>query len=205
MDTTRQSLLEAIQNRMDPARWGDFAGTYTPLLVSYLAKWGIRGASADDVVQEVFVKLMTVIPAERFDRSRRFRTWLYTVTRNAAHDWWRKQQRQQRAEQAARECWPGMSADETDETWDDDARQHVLQRALEQVRAQSEPDTWACFEQHVLCRIAAKDVAAKLHKNASAVYANSSRVLARVRQACRDYFEDLDDEPAPEQEAVWSE
>ena len=67
---------------------------------------------------------------------------------------------------------------------------------LERVRTQSQPKTWACFEQHILRGRPSVEVAAELRLTANSVYVNASRVLARVREQCADYEEELGDEQA---------
>jgi len=61
------------------------------------------------------------------------------------------------------------------------------------VRAETNAKTWECFERHLLQRKPSGDVAATLGISASAVRQNGSRVLARIRELCLIYDEQLDE------------
>jgi RNA polymerase sigma-70 factor (ECF subfamily) len=64
---------------VDPATLGDWFDAYGAALVLYARQWLDRGA-AEDVVQEVFVRLV----AQPGERPANPRAWLYRATRNAA-------------------------------------------------------------------------------------------------------------------------
>jgi len=57
-----------------------------------------------------------------------------------------------------------------------------------------QPKTWACFEQHLVQGRASDRIAAELGLTAVAVRVNASRVLARVKEQCQEYMEELGDE-----------
>ena len=61
-------------------------------------KWCGRRQDAEDVSQEVFVKLARSV--NTFGHRAAFRTWLYRVVINTAKDHWRKQATRKRYEQA---------------------------------------------------------------------------------------------------------
>ena len=58
---------------------------YRPMLLAYLRKQGLKEFEANDVVQDIFVKLLGKI--HTYDRAKcRFRTWLFSVAHNALID-----------------------------------------------------------------------------------------------------------------------
>jgi hypothetical protein len=65
---------------------------------------------------------------------------------------------------------------------------------LESVRESAQPRTWACFEKHLLKGRPSVEVGAELGLSANSVNVNASRVLARVRELCEYYREELGDE-----------
>ena len=73
-------------------------------------------------------------------------------------------------------------------------RRRILQFVLEQVRSRSNTSTWKCFDLHILQGRSSGEVAAELGLTSNAVYVNASRILARVREQCAEYAEDLDEE-----------
>src|SRR5579885_2276346 len=99
MSTTQQSLIEKLGQR-DPDAWSRLQATYDGVVRSYLHKHAMaRGYHhfdnyVDDVVQLVWMRLLSASNGNPYDRSRgRFRTFLYTVTVNALSDCFRREKR----------------------------------------------------------------------------------------------------------------
>ena len=203
MDRTRSTLLIRIRNPADARAWGEFVALYEPLLMAYVRHKGLDAEDARDVVQEVFARLVKVLPEFELDRQRgRFRTWLWQICQSALGDWARQRRRQARAQDAwlDRLSEPRTSGEaDSDVQWQRMHRQRILSFALETVRARSRPATWACFERHLLHRRPSAEVAGELGLSVSAVNVNGSRVLARVRKLCTEHLEGLADgvEPLP--------
>jgi DNA-directed RNA polymerase specialized sigma24 family protein len=144
------------------------------------------------------VRVLKAAPGFQLDRRRgRFGAWLWTVVHHAVADHFREQRRvhgretpwQDHLQQAE-----SLGQTPPDATWLEAQRLHVFRCAMERVCGQSQPATWACFEQHLVKGHPAGEVGRELGLSAGAVYTNASRVLSRVRQQCADYLEDLADE-----------
>jgi RNA polymerase sigma-70 factor (ECF subfamily) len=197
MLTTRMSLLLRVRDPDDHQSWGEFTRLYQPLLVAYVRKQGLREHDADDVVQEILISLVRALPRFELDHAKgRFRTFLWQVTNNAVIDWLRKQRRKTDKECPFDEQMAALqkaAAQEPDEAWVLEARRRVLAVALAHVREQTQEKTWTCFEEHLLKHRPAEEVARELGMTANAVYVNACRVLAKVRDKCADYQEELAD------------
>lgn len=197
-ETTNVSLIRRVQDPADAESWRQFVAVYEPLLLSYVRSNGLREEDARDVVQQIFVALLKALPAFELDPARgRFRTWLWQVACHAVTDWARRQRTQARAEEKWLEQAATLDSSDSQELeaeWRIAYRQRVLEVVLERVRAQIQPKTWTCFEQHLRRGRPAAEVAAEVGLTANAVYVHASRVLARVRQECMAEFqEDLSD------------
>ncbi len=59
---------------------------YRPMLRAWCLKWHLQDSDADDVVQDVLVKLVAAIRKFQYDPARSFRAWLKTVTQHALSD-----------------------------------------------------------------------------------------------------------------------
>ncbi|HEV3259095.1 MAG TPA: sigma-70 family RNA polymerase sigma factor [Gemmataceae bacterium] len=178
MHTTSISLLERLRFPADQAAWERFVKLYTPLLCHWVRRSGVRGQDVADVVQDVFTVLVRKLPAFRYDPHRRFRAWLWTVTRNKCRE------RLRRA--AAR---PGEAAfsqcarpDEVSVFDEGEYRHYVMKRALQLMQADFQPSTWKAFWACVVEERPTPDVAVELGLSTDAVYAAKSRVLRRLRQ-----------------------
>jgi RNA polymerase sigma factor (sigma-70 family) len=197
---THSSLILRVRDPGDAEGWREFVALYEPLLLAYVRGRGLASDDARDVVQEVFAKLLRVLPQFDLDQSRgRFRSWLWQVACHAVADWSRRHQRRARAEgkwgQTRESMIEGGKRDQEAE-WLRLHRRRVLQCALEKVRSRALPKRWACFEQHLLLVRPSAEVAAELGITANAVDVNTSRLLAQVRSLCREYLEDLADDSA---------
>src|SRR5215212_5068916 len=82
---------------VDPAKLADWFRARFPGLVLFARQW-LDGAEAEDVVQEVFVRLLAL-----GDEPANVKAWLYLATRRAAIAAARSGRRRQRRERAAAE------------------------------------------------------------------------------------------------------
>ncbi len=61
---------------------------YLPLIYNFSRRYTGDMDNASDIAQEVFVKVWKNL--KKFDTSKNFRTWLFTVAKNTALDWLKK-------------------------------------------------------------------------------------------------------------------
>jgi RNA polymerase sigma factor (sigma-70 family) len=95
MDTTRRRLVqfrETSWSRIRLAKQKDtrslemFARDYRDPIYNYIRRAGVRETDAEDLTQEVFVRVFADRVLERADRSRgRFRSLLLSVTKHVMH------------------------------------------------------------------------------------------------------------------------
>ena len=184
MTKTPASLLERLCQPFEAEAWGRFVALYTPLIYAWGRRVGLPNHDAADLVQEVFVTLLQVLPTFTYDRHKSFRRWLRTVTLNK----WRNARKQRKhapagaAEQAA-------GPDELEALWKAEYQQFLAGRALDLMRSDFRETTWkACWETVAAGRPAAA-VAAELGLTVGAVYAAKFRVLERLRHELRGLLE----------------
>src|SRR5262245_53587973 len=82
MTTTPVSLLVRLRQSDDHDAWRRFAALYSPLLLHWSRSLGLQDADAADLVQEVFVVLVSALPSFQHRQGQRFRGWLRTLTVN---------------------------------------------------------------------------------------------------------------------------
>ncbi len=77
----------------DQASWARFFELYEPAMVKFAEAHG-GGEAAEDVVQDVFVKLVDILRHGRFElkRGTKFRSFLATLIRNQLADHYRREQ-----------------------------------------------------------------------------------------------------------------
>lgn len=184
MTLTPASLLDRLRQPFEAAAWTRFVALYTPMIYSWGRRVGLQEQDAADLVQEVFVTLLQVLPSFSYDHQQSFRRWLRTVTLNK----WRNLRKRRERKPV---LLPGGDLDamtgtsDGDSAWEAEYQQHLARQALTIMRADFQETTWrSCWETVVNGR-AAGEVAAELGLTAGAVYAAKFRVLDRLRQELR--------------------
>jgi RNA polymerase sigma-70 factor (ECF subfamily) len=152
----------------------------------------VRGADADDVIQEVFAAAASSL--NRFRREREgdsFRGWLRGITRNTLLVCQRRSNRQPKASGGTdallqlQEVADGVPSEgEEDPPSELEA---LRRRALELVRSQVEERTWQAFWLTAIEGNGSNEVAASLGISPTAVRMAKSRVLRRLKEQ----FDDL--------------
>src|SRR5262245_23509745 len=86
LPTTRVTLLTRLRrDPSDQAGWDEFVERYGRHIYRWCRRWKLQDADAEDVTQDILVKLTQKLRAFAYDPSRSFRGWLKSV----AHHTWR--------------------------------------------------------------------------------------------------------------------
>ena len=196
---TNLSLIKSVRDPADTESWRKFHDFYAPLLRRYLKRLGLEENSANDVFQDVFVRLLQNLPTFELDKQRgRFRSYLWKLTYSALVDHARRAKVRVQAEEQwvkrfyeANESESRKVQDELNEI----NRQQILKRVLPRVRSATSQTAWTCFEERLLKDRPGADIAAELAISTDAVYVYASRVMKAVRRQCATVAEELGDEP----------
>jgi RNA polymerase sigma-70 factor (ECF subfamily) len=183
---TSQTLLDRVKDQ-DQDAWTRLVYLYSPLVYHICKRYGVTGANADDVAQEVFPAVAAGISQHlsecNKDRST-FRSWLAGITKHKLADWHRQQERQPQAAGGSHAYArlkdspePEVPAD-----CDDPSVTHsICHRALQLIRAEFEPQTWQAFWRTAVDGQSAVAIAAELTMSEAAVRKAKSRVLHRLK------------------------
>jgi RNA polymerase sigma-70 factor (ECF subfamily) len=190
---TSLSLLQRIRNG-DASGWRRVIDLYSPLVYHWCRRWGVDGADADDVLQEVFKAAAESIDTFRREREGdTFRGWLRIIARHRVLALWRGRDRRPDAAGGTEALRRLQEIPEEAAAADDpeEARQFsaLVQRALGQLRGEFEPRTWQAFWRVTVDGLSAPDAAAELGMSANAVRMAKSRVLRRLREELGDLVE----------------
>jgi RNA polymerase sigma-70 factor (ECF subfamily) len=189
VDSTRVTLLHRLnQNPGDQLSWGEFVRLYGPAIRSWLTHWGLQEADAQDVTQNVLLRLTAKLPQFKYDPSRSFRGWLKTLTHHAWHDFVTESGYRNRGSGdtsildqlqsvAAREDLTARVEAEFDK--------ELLEVALGRARARVASNTWEAFKLSALEGVGPQVVADKLGVRVSQVYLAKHRVQKLVQEEIR--------------------
>ena len=180
MNTTSRSLLLRVSDSTDSAAWERFVELYAPMIHLWAMKQGLRESDAADLVQDVLATLVTKLPEFQYDKSRRFRGWLYTITLNRARDWYRRKSNQQSTGlELFAESIAGDAAESVFE--ENEYQQFVVHRIREIMECEFEESTWKAFWLNVADGKSAPEVSGLLGMSENAVRLAKFRVLKRLR------------------------
>ncbi|HJZ56903.1 MAG TPA: sigma-70 family RNA polymerase sigma factor [Gemmataceae bacterium] len=187
--STRVTLLHRIsQNPADQPSWSEFVRVYGPTIRSWLVHWGLQEADAQDVAQNVLLRLTAKLPQFQYDPSRSFRGWLKTLTHHAWHDFVTEAGYRNRGsgDSGILDQLQSVAAREdlaarVEATFDKELLEVALIRARERVAE----TTWEAFRLAALDGIAPQQVADRLGVRVSQVYLAKHRVQKLVQEEIR--------------------
>jgi RNA polymerase sigma-70 factor (ECF subfamily) len=184
---TSLTLLQRLRENQ-PEAWRTMVHLYTPLLCYWCARRGVRGADAEDVIQDVLQAAAAGLAHFRRERATdSFRAWLRGITRNMLVAHYRRTSRQPRAG-GGTDALAQMQdvADTVTRDAEEEDPQPELEalrrRALELVRSQVEERTWRAFWLTAIEGHSPNDVAPSLGVSPTAVRMAKSRVLRRLKE-----------------------
>jgi RNA polymerase sigma-70 factor, ECF subfamily len=189
MNETSLTLLHKLQTAEPSLAWERFVRLYSPLLLYWAKKEGFQEADAEDLRQEIFLKLMDLISTYRVKSGHSFRSWLFTVTCNQGRDFRRR--RATRAHGSA----DGLSkveasADDNLESLDEQEYRRLLtRRGLELIRPDFGDTAWQAFELVVQDGLSAQDAATKLQISPNAIYLARNRIMTRLREELEGFLD----------------
>jgi len=179
---TRPSLIARLRNLDDETAWREFEASYRPFIRQVGMDAGLPRETLADMAQDVLLTVVRVIPRFVYDPRRgQFRSWLAKIVRSRCSDLARRRRRDAELQSrlADRPWSKGSDGPESDPAVPE------IDAAIEVLRKASRPETWACFEQHVLHGRPAAEVAREVGTTVNAVYLNSMRIVNRVGRECR--------------------
>jgi RNA polymerase sigma factor (sigma-70 family) len=186
---TRLSLLVRL-TRSGPAderAWREFVDYYAPVIYRWCVRRGLQDTDAQDVTQQVLLKLATKLPTFNYDPDRSFRAWLRTLTHHAWADFLTGQDGGSAGHPSA---WAALATAEARDDLlrriEDEFDLELLEQAMAVVRERVEPATWEAFRLTALEGMSGADAARRLGKQVATVYVLRSNVQKLLQAAIAD-------------------
>jgi RNA polymerase sigma-70 factor (ECF subfamily) len=190
-DPLRTSLTLLGRLRRDPkdqAAWSEFVARYGPRILQWCRGWGLQESDAQDVTQEVLLKLNGVMARFVYDPSGSFRGWLKTLTHHAWRDLAAERRRSSlgAGERSVTELLGNLQAGENlVDQLDAEFRREVMDRAMERVRLRVSARTWDAFRLTTLEGLSGPAAAGRLEMKIARVYGAKSEVKEMIREEVR--------------------
>lgn len=174
--------------------WEDFFERYWPTIFGYARRRGCSEDTAEEIVQEVMLKVFRQRDVFQYDRQRgRFRDWLGTVVRNQIAEWRRRPaQRVQPigGDEFPQEIRKVEASESPEEVWNQTFEHSLLLVLLDLVRRETNPRHYLAFELSTLRDMTASDVAKVTGLTRHVVYKIRRKLLSRLQQLSGSYAED---------------
>jgi RNA polymerase sigma factor (sigma-70 family) len=179
---TSVTLLELVrQDPRDPGAWDRFVRRYRPKIYAWCREWGLQEADADDVAQDVLMKLTEKMSGFRYDPSRCFRAWLKTITQHAWSDLVSTRYRAVNGKSTSMVTSIEARTDlqkRIEETFD----RELLDMAIVKVQERVAPATWESFRLTALERQSAVEASQILHIPVASIFVAKHRVQKMLKQ-----------------------
>ena len=146
--TSATLLARLRQVPADQAAWARFADRTAARSTAGAAGGTSRRRDAEDVTQNVLLKLAEKMRTFEYDPSRSFRAWLKTVTRHAWIDYWsaRKAAAAAGGSQVLELLQTVEAREDLVQRLDEEFDRELLDEAMARVRLRVTPRTWEAFE-----------------------------------------------------------
>ena len=167
--------------------WNEFVERYGRKIYGWCRHWGLQESDAEDVTQDVLLKLAEKMRTFAYDASGSFRAWLKTLTHHAWQDF-----------VASRRRAGGGGGMEILETLHmATAREDLLQRlekefdrelldtAMQRVRVRVRPHTWEAFRLLALEGLSGAQVAGQLGMKVATAFVAKSKVQKMLQEEMR--------------------
>lgn len=188
MATGRTTSLTLLQRALakDENAWRRLVDLYKPLVYYWCQHWGVKGADADDIQQDVFQAVAVGLSDFSHQRAgESFRGWLRGITRHKLLDYFRREENRPVAHggtdaQRHLQQIPNPDTPLADAPAAELVR--LYHRALQLLQTEFELRTWQAFWRAAVDGVPVPDIAAELAMSPAAVRKAKSRVLRRLRE-----------------------
>lgn len=183
---TRVSLLGRL--RRDPGdqkAWDEFVEQYGSRIFDWCMRWNLQEADAQDVAQNVLLKLAEKLRDFQYDSSRSFRAWLKTLTHHAWSDFLEARKR------------PGLGSgdsqvglllesvaarDDLVKRLEEEFDRELLDEAMARTRLRIAPQTWEAFRLTALEGLSGAEAAQRIPMAVAQVFVAKRRVQKMIQQ-----------------------
>jgi RNA polymerase sigma-70 factor (ECF subfamily) len=194
--STSWTLLRKLgESPADRSAWEIFVLRYGPAVFQWCRQWGLQEADANDVTQNVLLKLTEHMKVFQYDASKSFRAWLKTVSYHVWAKW--RDARQNLAVgtediHAALQCLEAKEdlATRLEREYDGE----LLEMAMMRVSQRVESHTWEAFRLLALQGLPGAEVARRMNLRVATAYVARSKVQRMIQEEIR-LLENAQQEP----------
>jgi RNA polymerase sigma-70 factor (ECF subfamily) len=172
----------------DQAAWAEFAERYGRKIYGWCRHWHLQEADAEDVTQQVLLKLARTLRTFSYDPTRSFRAWLKTVTHHAWRDFLEGCNRPDTGSGDTRilERLQTLQArDQLVDELDEEFARDLLDEAMTRVQLRVQPHTWQAFHLLAVEGRSGAEAAQRLNMKVATVFVARSKVQKMLQEEVR--------------------
>jgi RNA polymerase sigma-70 factor (ECF subfamily) len=172
----------------DQAAWADFNERYGRRIYSWCRHWRLQPADAEEVTQQVLLKLVEKMHAFSYDPTLSFRAWLKTIAHHAWRDFLDRRRRPGAGSGDTRvlDVLETVAArDNLAEHLAEEFAREQLDEAMARVQLRVQPHTWQAFRLLAIEGLSGAEAAARLNMKVATVFVARSKVQKMVQAEVR--------------------
>jgi RNA polymerase sigma-70 factor (ECF subfamily) len=186
---TSVTLLARLQRAsQDQTAWAEFVERYGRKIYGWCRHWGLQEADAEDVTQDVLLKLAEKMKTFAYDASGSFRAWLKTLTHHAWQDHVRGRHRAG-AGQGGSEVLNHLRQIEAREDLlqrlEAEFDRELLHQAEQRVKTRVQAHTWEAFRLLAREGVPGAEAAQRLGMKVAAAFVARSKVQKMIQEEMR--------------------
>ena len=185
---TSGTLLSRVRSPLDQEAWNKFVELYGRRIYGWCRQWGLQEADAEDVTQDVLLRLARKMRGFAYDPSRSFRGWLRTLTHHAWSDFLLDRKRPGAGSgdrQVMQALEQAEARDDLTRRLDEEFTHALLEEASARVRLRVQGHTWEAFRLLALEGLPVAEVAARVRLQVAMVYVARSKVQKMLQDEVR--------------------
>jgi RNA polymerase sigma factor (sigma-70 family) len=185
LPTTRATLLARLRHDpLNDGAWDEFVEHYGRHIYRWCRQWRLQDADAEDVTQEILLKLARKLREFTYNPESSFRGWLKTVAHHAWRDFVDGRNRARpTGDERIWELLQSVEArDDLIQKLEEAFDFELLEAAKVQVRLRVAPHTWEAFQLMAIEGRPVAEVAEKLQMQVAMVYVAKSKVKKMLQE-----------------------
>ena len=186
---TSVTLLARLRHApADQTAWCQFVQRYGPKIYGWCRRWGLQESDAEDVTQDVLLKLAEKMRTFAYDSKGSFRAWLKTITHNAWHHYVETRGRAGVGSGSTKVLETLRKAEAREDLLqrlDEEFDRELLDVAMARVRGWVQAHTWEAFRLMALEGRSGAEAAAQLGMKVATVFVARRKVQRRIQEEMR--------------------
>jgi RNA polymerase sigma-70 factor (ECF subfamily) len=182
--TSATLLARLRQVPADQAAWVQFTERYGRKIYAWCRRWNLQRADAEDLTQDVLLKLAEKMQTFDYDPTKSFRGWLKTIARHAWSDSWSGRNAAVAAggSQALELLQTVEAREDLVRRLEEDFDHELLDEAMARVRMRVRPRTWEAFARTALQGQSGAEAAQGLGMKVATVFVARSKVQKMLQE-----------------------